>query len=215
MSTSEQTLAHQECQARQAGFAIDEVVADEMSGLSTRLCERPQGRRLFDMLRRGDTLVVRWVNRLGRDYEDVCDTMLALMKRGVAIRTVINNLTFDGATEDPILCAMRDAMITFMAGHAQAEAEADKDAQRAGIAYAREHGSKTGGQAYRGRKPSYSRRQLQVVLTALGNGAGVSEIAAASAGDLQGGEAPLSRFTIMRIKAAPAEAERLMALWEM
>jgi DNA invertase Pin-like site-specific DNA recombinase len=72
VSTTEQTTAHQRTQAEQAGFKIDKVVADEgISGVSTRLAERPEGKRLFDMLRAGDTLVVRWVDRLGRNYTDV------------------------------------------------------------------------------------------------------------------------------------------------
>ena len=38
----------------------DAVLCDNgLSGVSTRLAERPEGRRLFDMLREGDTLVVR------------------------------------------------------------------------------------------------------------------------------------------------------------
>jgi putative DNA-invertase from lambdoid prophage Rac len=70
--------------SRAAGFAIDEVVADNgVSGLSTRLTERPEGRRLYDKLRSGDTLVVRWVDRLGRNYEDVCDTIRHFMRRRV------------------------------------------------------------------------------------------------------------------------------------
>ena len=52
VSTTEQTTAHQRTQAEQAGFKIDKVVADEgISGVSTRLAERPEGKRLFDMLR--------------------------------------------------------------------------------------------------------------------------------------------------------------------
>ena len=66
VSTTDQTTAHQAEQARAAGFKMDTVVADEgVSGVSTRLAERPEGKRLFDMLRTGDTLVVRWVDRLG------------------------------------------------------------------------------------------------------------------------------------------------------
>jgi DNA invertase Pin-like site-specific DNA recombinase len=76
VSTSEQTIHHQEAQARAAGFMIDQVVADNgVSGVSTRLVDRPEGRRLFDMLRAGDELVVRWVDRLGRNYADVVDTI--------------------------------------------------------------------------------------------------------------------------------------------
>jgi hypothetical protein len=58
-----------------------------------------EGRRLFDKLRAGDVLVVRWVDRSARIYEDVCDPICEFMRRGVAIRTVIKNLTFDGATQ--------------------------------------------------------------------------------------------------------------------
>jgi putative DNA-invertase from lambdoid prophage Rac len=61
VSTTDQTTAHQLTQAQAVGFKIDKVVADEgISGVSTRLAERPEGKRLFDMLRAGDTLVVRW-----------------------------------------------------------------------------------------------------------------------------------------------------------
>jgi DNA invertase Pin-like site-specific DNA recombinase len=38
----------------------------------------------------GDTLVVRWAVRLGRNYADVVDTIHHLMRRGVMIRVVIN-----------------------------------------------------------------------------------------------------------------------------
>ncbi|ACL61226.1 recombinase family protein [Methylobacterium nodulans] len=200
VSTSEQTAAHQRTQAEQAGFRIDHVVADEgMSGVSTRLADRPQGRRLFDMLRRGDTLVVRWVDRLGRDYADVCETIRAFMARGVVVRTVINGLTFDGATQDPMQMAVRDALIGFMAATAQAQAEATREAQRAGIEHA-----KAREDAYRGRKPSYSRDQLDIVRSMLAQGVGASTIARATG---------LSRQTIYRIYKDPAEAETILARW--
>src|SRR5438874_5674313 len=98
---SDQTVEHQRTGAEAAGFKIDRVVADHgVSGISTRLAERPEGKRLFDILRSGDTLVVRWIDRLGRNYGDVCDTIREFMRRGVVIRTVINGLTFDGATRN-------------------------------------------------------------------------------------------------------------------
>jgi DNA invertase Pin-like site-specific DNA recombinase len=86
LSTTDQTTALQRSQAEQAGFKIDKVVADEgINGVSTELAERPEGKRLFDMLRAGDTLVVRWVDRLGRNYTDVVDTMREFMRYGVII----------------------------------------------------------------------------------------------------------------------------------
>ena len=121
VSTADQTLEHQRTQAEAEGFVIDEVVADHgVSGVSTQLSERPNGKRLYDMLREGDTLVVRWVDRLGRNYQDVTDTIRHFMRKGVVIKTVINKMTFDGGTTDPMQEAVRDALIAFMAATAQA-----------------------------------------------------------------------------------------------
>lgn len=202
VSTADQTLDHQLTQAEQAGFTIDTVVADHgVSGVSTTLRERPEGRRLFDMLRKGDTLVVRWVDRLGRNYQDVTDTIREFMRRGVIIRTVINNMTFDGATTDPVQMAVRDALIAFMAATAQAQYEATKASQRAGI-----EAAKAEGKSYLGRKPSYDRATLETVKNMLAMGtAGTSEIAKATG---------LTRQTVLRIKADPAKAEAVLAAWE-
>lgn len=201
VSTSEQTIGHQRKQAEAAGFGIDEVVADDgVSGISTRLADRPEGRRLFDMLRSGDVLVVRWVDRLGRNYADVTDTIREFMRRGVVIRTVINGLTFDGSTSDPMQAAVRDALIGFMAALSQAQAEATKEAQKAGIDHA-----KSWSTAYRGRKPSFDREQLQTVRDMLGQGVGVSAVSQATG---------LSRQAVYRVQADPAGAEAALATWE-
>src|SRR5262249_36078614 len=204
VSTAEQTIEHQLAHAKSAGFTIDEVVADNgVSGLHTRLVERPEGRRLFDKLRRGDVLVVRWVDRLGRNYEDVCDTIREFMRRGVVIKTVINGMTFDGATKDPIQKAVRDALIAFMSATAQAQAEATKAAQRAGIAHARANDDR----AYLGRKPSFTRDQLNKVRAMLGQqAAGIAQIAK---------DTGLTRQTVYRIKNDPAGAEAVLAAWSL
>jgi DNA invertase Pin-like site-specific DNA recombinase len=154
------------------------------------------------MLRRGDTLVVRWVDRLGRNYQDVTDTIQHFMRLGVIIRTVINGMTFDGSTQDPIQMAVRDALIAFMAATAQAQAEATKEAQKAGIAAARAGN----GKVYLGRKPSYNREQLTVIQDMLSNDGGTSEIARAT---------NLTRQTVIRIKSDPAAAEAMLAKWGM
>lgn len=202
-STLDQTIADQEAQARAAGFAIDQVVWDEGgSGLRARLSERAQGRRLFDMLRSGDTLVVRWVDRLGRNYADATDAIREFMRRGVIVRTVINGLTFDGVTTDPMQQAVRDALIAFMAATAQAQAEAAKEAQRAGIKHAKANDVNK----YRGRKPSYSREQFNAVRDMLAQGTSIGVIAVASG---------LTRQTIYRIKDDAGAAERALVEWGM
>ncbi|MGA0543623.1 recombinase family protein [Neotabrizicola sp. VNH66] len=204
VSTADQTLAHQRTQAEKAGFIIDQVIADEgVSGVSVPFADRPQASRLFDILRAGDVLVCRWVDRLGRDYDDVKNTINALMNKGIVVKTVINGFTFDGATKDPIQKAVRDSLIAFMAATAQAQAEATKAAQRAGIDHAK--ASADADTRYPGRKPSYSRSQLDHVVAALaGPSPSVSTIARDSG---------LTRQTVLRIRDDLAGAEAALARW--
>jgi len=202
VSTVDQTLEHQRIQAEAAGFKFDHVVADHgISGVATALRDRPEGRRLFDLLRSGDTLVVRWVDRLGRNYADVTDTIRELIRKGAIIKTVINGLTFDGATADPMQQALRDALIAFMAASAQAQAEATREAQKAGIAHAR---ALPDGGKYRGRKPSFDWAKYSSVRTLLEQGAGIAAIAKATG---------LSRQTIYRIQQDPERQAAALIAW--
>ena len=202
VSTVEQTLAHQRAHAEAAGFRLDEVVADHgVSGVHTMLRERPEGKRLFDMLRAGDLLVVRWVDRLGRNYRDVTDTIREFMRRGVVIRTVINGMVFDGSTKEPMQQAVRDALIAFMAATAEAQAEATKEAQRAGIAHAHANDD---GTKYRGRRPTFTWDDMDCVQELLSQGIGVAEIAQRTG---------LKRQTIYRIKKEPARQAAALAAW--
>lgn len=203
VSTADQTLAHQQTQAEAAGYTFDRVIADQgVSGVSVPLSERPEGKRLFDVLRSGDTLVVRWVDRLGRNYADVTETIREFMRRGVVVKTIINAMTFDGATKDPVQMAVRDALIGFMAATAQAQAEATKEAQKAGIAHAKATEGET---KYRGRKPSFTREEFVRVRELVEAGASsVSEIA-----KLTG----LTRQTVYRIKDEPVAQAAALEAW--
>ena len=192
---------HQRTQAGQAGFKIDKVVADEgISGVNTTLAERPAGKRLFDMLRAGDTLVVRWVDRLGRNYIDVVDTIREFMRRGAIIKTVINGMTFDGSTTDPMQQAVRDALIAFMA--ATAQAEGTKSAQRAGI----DHSRTVKPNAYLGRKPSYDRATFDRIRLALDSATPPSLSAIARAEGL-------SKQAVFRLKEDPQVALAALDAW--
>jgi putative DNA-invertase from lambdoid prophage Rac len=185
-----------------AGFRFDEVVADHgVSGVGTRFSDRPQGKRLFDILRAGDTLVVRWVDRLGRNYRDVTDTIREFMRRGVVIRTVINGMVFDGSTKEPMQQAVRDALIAFMAATAQAQAEATKEAQRAGILHAQANDD---GTKFRGRKPSFNWETFTAVQQLLGQGVGVAEVAKITG---------LKRQAVYRIQKEPGRQATALAAW--
>lgn len=172
-----------------------------MSGVKHRLQDRPEGRRLFDKLRSGDTLVLRWLDRLGRNYEDVTDSVRHFIRQGVIIRTVINDMTFDGSTTDPVQQAVRDAMIAFLAATAQAQSEATKIAQRAGIDLAKEKGDR-----FRGRKPSYDRKTFDLAVNLLNLGNGPSAVSK---------ETGLSRQTLIRIRDQPEVAAAVLARWGM
>ncbi|MEH6750011.1 MAG: recombinase family protein [Paracoccaceae bacterium] len=203
VSTTEQTSAHQLEQARKAGFEVDQVVSDHgTSGVTTKLADREGGRRLFDMLREGDTLVVRWVDRLGRNYQDVTDSIREFINRGVTIKTVINGMVFDGATKDPTQKAIRDALIGFMAAMAEAQAEATKEAQRAGI----DHHKAASPEKFKGRKPTFDRAGFVAVKAMLEAGQGHSAIAKATG---------VNRNAVIRIAQDPAKAEAALMKWGM
>lgn len=202
VSTTDQTLDHQVTQAKQAGLVPDLVLADHgLSGVSTRLSERPDGRRLFDILREGDILVVRWIDRLGRNYGDVTDTVRDFIRRGICIKTVINRMVFDGSTTDPMQQAVRDSLVAFMAATAQAQAEVTKEAQKAGIAHAQVHDD---GTKYRGRKPTFTPEQFFAVQRLLNQGVGVSAVAKSTG---------VKRQSVYRIQAEPEKQLAALRAW--
>ena len=202
VSTRDQTLDHQRLQAEAAGFEIDEVIADfGVSGVTHTLRDRPEGRRLYDKLREGDTLVLRWLDRLGRNYVDVTDAVRYFLRQGIIIRTVINDMTFDGSTSDPVQQAVRDAMVAFLAATAQAQAEATREAQRAGIELAKSKGDR-----FKGRKPSYDRSVVTRATDLIASGVGPSAIAK---------ETGLSRQTVIRIRDEPEKVSAVLERWGM
>jgi DNA invertase Pin-like site-specific DNA recombinase len=146
-------------------------------------------------------LVVRWVDRLGRNYHDVTDTIRDFIRRGVIVRTVINNMTFDGSTKDPMCQAVRDALIAFMAATAQAQSEATKEAQRAGILHAKANDD---GTKFRGRKPTFTIETFKAVQQLLGQGLGVAEVAKITG---------LKRQTVYRIQKEPGRCAAALAAW--
>jgi putative DNA-invertase from lambdoid prophage Rac len=130
----------------------------------------------------------------------VTETIRQLMARGVVVRTVINGLIFDGATKDPMQKAVRNALIAFMAAMAEAQAEATREAQRAGIA----HAKATERHSYRGRKPSFDRTQLGIIRDLLAQNASPTAISDA---------AGVSRQVVYRVQDDPAKAEAMLAEW--
>ena len=202
VSTAEQRIAHQRIQAESAGFSIDDVVEDEgISGVQVPLAERDGGKRLFDLLRDGDVLVCRWIDRLGRNYDDIQKNILLFLDRGVTIKTVINGMAFDAKPQDAMGKAVRDAVLSFMSTMAEAQAAAMKEAQAAGIAHARE----TAPAKYRGRKPSFTAEQLTHIEQLSQQGVGNNEIAR---------QVGLSKFAVSRVLKDIVAAQMKLGRWE-
>jgi putative DNA-invertase from lambdoid prophage Rac len=202
VSTAEQTIAHQRTQAEAAGFVIDDVIEDEgVSGVQIPLAEREGGKRLFDLLRDDDVLLCRWVDRLGRNYDDIQKNIRLFLDRGVTIKTVINGMTFEAKPQDAMGKAVRDAMLSFMSAMAEAQAVAMKEAQAAGIAHAREAAP----MKYKGRKPSFTAEQLMQIEQLSQQGVGNNEIAR---------QVGLSKFAVSRILKDVEAAQMKLGRWE-
>ena len=202
LSTAEQTIAHQRTQAETAGFVIDDVIEDEgVSGVQIPLAERNGGKRLFDLLRDDDVLVCRWIDRLGRNYDDIQKNIRLFLDRGVTIKTVINGMTFDAKPHDAMGKAVRDAMLSFMSAMAEAQAVAMKEAQAAGIAHARDAAP----MKYKGQKPSFTTEQLMQIEQLSQQGVGNNEIAR---------QVDLSKFAVSRILKDVEAAQMKLWRWE-
>ena len=96
--------------------------------------------------------------------------------------------------------AARHALIGFMAALSQAQAEATKEAQKAGIAHAKAREDKV----YLGRKPSFTESQIAEVIALTGEGKGVTQVAK---------QLGLSRGAIYRIQKCPADAFASVRAW--
>jgi putative DNA-invertase from lambdoid prophage Rac len=94
-------------------------------------------------------------------------------------------------------------LVTYMAATGQAQAEATKEAQRAGIAHAKANGD---ARTYKGRKPSYSRKEFENAQALLDKSVSVGEVARTTG---------LTRQTVYRIKDDPGGAEAALATWGM
>ncbi len=82
----------------------------------------------------------------------------------------------------------------------QAQAEATKEAQKAGIAHAKAAKDKV----YLGREPSFTESQISEVIALTGQGKGVTQVAK---------QLGLSRAAIYRIQKCPADAFASVRSW--
>lgn len=135
VSTGEQSVEAQRHSIEQT-HKVEEWFADEGVSGAVKAIERPGFAELFKYVRKGDTLIVPAVDRLGRDTIDVLSTVEALRGKGVSVISLREG--FDLST--PI----GKAMLTMLAAVAELERSNIKARQMAGIARARAEGKAIG-----------------------------------------------------------------------
>ncbi|WP_448062280.1 recombinase family protein [Cellulomonas hominis] len=118
-----------------AGVQKRDVFTDVTSG-SKAAAERPGMQKLLAYAEPGDTVVVWRVDRLGRSLIDVLNTVTLLRERGVAVRSVSDGI--DPATSTGRL------MLNMLATLAEYERELIVERVTAGIAAARQNGTRFG-----------------------------------------------------------------------
>jgi len=147
------------------GVELDEVFEDYASGKDLN---RPQWEAGAKYLRRGDVLFVHSMDRLARNLADLLATVQGLNDRGVEVRFVRENLTFEpGAGTNP----MAKLMLSMLGAVAEFERSLILERQREGIALAKQRG------AYAGRKRALSDDQVEQVRRRLSAGEKVARVA--------------------------------------
>lgn len=139
VSSFEQNEARQIEGIKGAGIKTDRTYMDKLSGKDT---ERPQLQALLANLRKDDTLVCWSIDRLARNVADMLKMVKELTERGITIRFIKENLTFNG-DDSP----MSKLQLTMMGAFAEFERDLIKERQLEGIAIAKAKG------VYKGRKP--------------------------------------------------------------
>jgi DNA invertase Pin-like site-specific DNA recombinase len=145
-----QTSASQYEDAAQHGVDPKDVFIDEgVSGYHVAPLDRPQWPKVEQDLRHGGLLLVRWLDRISRNYDELHETMQRLMKARVRVDCTMNGMSFDGAATDATAKAVRDAVLAFMAAQGEADYRNRREMQARGIAVAKKQGK------YRGRVRSH------------------------------------------------------------
>ncbi|TFD94788.1 recombinase family protein [Cryobacterium lactosi] len=135
VSTSSQDAQLQLDALVNAGVQKRDVFADVTSGSKTAI-ERPGMKKLLGYAEPGDTVVVWRIDRLGRSLIDVLNTVNLLRERGVQVRSISDGI--DPATSTGRL------MLNMLATLAEYERELIVERVNAGIAAARQNGTRFG-----------------------------------------------------------------------
>ena len=142
VSTRSQKEDRQLYAMREFGVPAEHIVVEKQSGKDFA---RPLYLRLVRSLRSGDVLVVKSIDRLGRNYDEILEQWASLTKeKGVAI--VVLDMPLLDTREDRDLTGVliADIVLQLLSYVAQTEREYIRQRQAEGIAAAKERGVRFG-----------------------------------------------------------------------
>lgn len=138
VSTKEQNEDRQMVAMRAFGVADRQIVLDKQSGKDF---DRPGYRRLLRRLKAGDTLVIKSIDRLGRDYDEILEQWRLLTKeKQVAIVVLDMPLLDTRQGRDLTGVLIADIVLQLLSYVAQTEREFNRQRQAEGIAAAKARG---------------------------------------------------------------------------
>lgn len=142
VSAQEQNESRQMIAMRQFGVEEKNIVVEKQSG---RDFNRPRYKGLLRQLRRGDVLVVKSIDRLGRNYQEILDQWAGLTKeRGIAIVVLDMPLLDTRKGQDLTGTLIADIVLQLLSYVAQTERELNRQRQSEGIAAAKARGVRFG-----------------------------------------------------------------------
>lgn len=129
-------------------IGVTKIFSEKKSGKNTS--ERPEFKKMMAFVREGDTLVFESLERLGRNSEEILDTVSFIDKHGMSLM-VLNLPILDTKFGDPNLEKLvRSLVISIFSWTAQNEREEIKRKQQQGIEIAKKKG------VYKGKPYEYS-----------------------------------------------------------
>ena len=133
-------------------YAVDRIYCDKQSGKDF---DRPQYRRMLRLLRPEDTLIVKSIDRLGRNYAEILEQWRVITKEKGAYIVVIDMPLLDTRRQSDLIGTLiSDMVLQLLSYVAQTEREFIRQRQAEGIAVAKAKGVKFGRAAME-RPPEY------------------------------------------------------------
>lgn len=133
VSTREQNLARQLEAARAYKDDIDRVFADKLSGKSF---DRPQYQEMKSIVRMGDEVIVKSLDRLGRNKDGIKEELSWFRQAGVVVRVldIATTLVEWPAGQEWVMDMVNNILIEVLGAIAEQERLTTKQRQAEGIA---------------------------------------------------------------------------------